>query len=143
MSVQFGGEVLLADVSAVHRAEDPRVQREVAAAFNARQIATCTIATFEVLYTARNARELEDLEATQAERRWVPVTESVQRAALGAMRDLARRGAGRHRIPLPDVLIAAAAQEAGIGVLHYDHHFDRLADVLHVRSVWLAPAGTL
>jgi predicted nucleic acid-binding protein len=38
-----------------------------------------------------------------------------------------------------DVLIAAAAQEAGVGVLHYD----RLAEVLHFRSVWLAPAGSL
>lgn len=143
MNAPFGGEMLLADVSAVSRAEDPRVHREVAAALNARQLATCTIATFEVLVTARNAHELEDLEATQAELRWVPVSDSVQRAAIGALRDLARRGAGRHRIPLPDVLIAAAAQEAGIGVLHYDHHFDRLAEVLHFRSVWLAPAGSI
>jgi hypothetical protein len=41
------------------------------------------------------------------------------------------------------VLIAAAAQEAAVGLLHYDRHFDRLAEVLHFRSVWLAPAGTL
>jgi predicted nucleic acid-binding protein len=41
------------------------------------------------------------------------------------------------------VLIATAAQEAGVGVLHYDHHFDRLAEVLHFTSVWLAPAGSL
>jgi hypothetical protein len=41
------------------------------------------------------------------------------------------------------VLIAAAAQDAGIGVLHYDHHYDRLAEVLHFPSVWIAPPGGL
>jgi hypothetical protein len=28
-------------------------------------------------------------------------------------------------------------------VLHYDHHYDRLADVLGFHSQWVAPAGTL
>ena len=143
MNAPFGGELLLADTSAVNRAEHPRVQHEVADAFNARQLVTCTVVTLEILYSARDARELEDREATQVRLRWIPVTDSVHRAAIGAMRDLARRGAGRHRVPLPDVLIAATAQEAGVGVLHYDHHFDRLAEVLHFSSVWLAPAGSL
>ena len=115
----------------------------VAAAFNARQLVTCVIVMIELFYSARNADELADVEATQSMLRPIPVTTSVQRAALGALRDLARRGPGHHRVPLADVLIAAAAQEAGIGVLHYDHHFDRLAEVLHFRSVWLAPAGSL
>lgn len=43
---------------------------------------------------------------------------------------------------MTDILIAAA-QEAGVGVLHYDHHFDRLAEVMHFSSVWLAPVGSL
>ncbi len=73
----------------------------------------------------------------------IPMTESIHQAALTAIRELARRGAGHHRVPVPDVLIAAAAQEAGVGVLHYDRHFDRLAEVLHFSSVWLAPAGSL
>jgi predicted nucleic acid-binding protein len=40
-------------------------------------------------------------------------------------------------------LIAAAAQEAGVGVLHYDRHYDRLAKVLNFESVWIAPPGSL
>lgn len=73
----LGGEVVLADKSAISRAEHPSVRQEIAAALNAR------------------------------------------------------------------LLIAAAAQEACVGVLHDDRHFDRLAEVLHFRSVWLAPAGSL
>jgi predicted nucleic acid-binding protein len=46
-------------------------------------------------------------------------------------------------VPAPDALIAAAAAECGFGVLHYDSHFDRLADVLGFASQWVAPAGSL
>jgi predicted nucleic acid-binding protein len=59
------------------------------------------------------------------------------------MRALARREPLYHRVRLPDALIAAAAQDVGIGVLHYDHHYDRLAEVLHFESRWIAPPGTL
>lgn len=138
----LGGEIVIADLSAINRADHPSVCQEVADAFNARQIVTCTVVTLEVLYSARNREELEDFEATQAMLRDIPMTDSIHRAALTAIRELARHGAGRHRVPVADVLIAAAAQEAGVGVLHYDRHFDRLAEVLHFRSVWLAPAGS-
>ena len=50
----------------------------------------------------------------------VPVTVSVWRAAIAAMRQLA--ASRHHRIPIPDYLVAAAAEDAGLGVLHYDHH---------------------
>ena len=59
------------------------------------------------------------------------------------MRDLAAHSDGYHRISLPDYLIAAAAQEAAIGVLHYDHHYDRLQEVFRFESRWIAPAGSI
>lgn len=143
MKAPFDGEVMLGDPSAINRADHPAVCEPVLAAINARQIVTCEIVTLELLRSARNHEEVEQREASQSTFHHVPVTRSVQRAALTAIRELARRGAGRHRVPVPDVLIAAAAQEAGVGVLHYDRHFDRLAEVMHFRSVWLAPAGSL
>jgi predicted nucleic acid-binding protein len=118
----LGGEVVLADPSAINRAEHPSVCQEVAAALNAQQIVTCSVVTRELLYSARTRRQLEDLEAAQSTLRDIPMTDSSRRA---------------HRDP------RAAAQDAGVGVLHYDRHFDRLAEVLHFRSVWLAPAGSL
>ena len=83
------------------------------------------------------------LETEQALLRVVPVAASAQRAAIGALRDLAADGPGRHRVPIADALIAAAAQEAGVDVLHYDRHYDRLAKALSFASVWIASAGTL
>jgi predicted nucleic acid-binding protein len=97
----------------------------------------------ELLYSTREAREFAALEAEQALLREIPVSVSAQRAAIGSLRDLAADGPGQHRVPIADALIAAAAQNASVDVLHYDHHYDRLARVLNFASVWIAPAGTL
>ncbi len=57
-------------------------------------------------------------------------------------------GCGGESSPARDVLVAqwlaaAAAAERGFGVLHYDHHFERLATVLGFTSQWIAPAGSM
>jgi predicted nucleic acid-binding protein len=70
-----------------------------------------------------------------------PGVTPVQRAAIGALRALAEIAPRHHRVALADALVAAAAQEAGLGVLHYDHDYDRLAEVLSFRSCWAAPPG--
>lgn len=139
----FGGRVLIADTSTWARASHRLVRERWAAALRGRQIATCSIVTLELLYSARDAQELATLEAEQALLRDVPVAVSAQRAAIGALRDLAADGAGQHRVPIADTLIAAAAQEAGVDVLHYDHHYDRLSRALGFASVWIAPPGSL
>jgi predicted nucleic acid-binding protein len=139
----FAGRVLIADTSAWARASHPLVREQWAAALRSRQIATCSIVTLELLYSARDERELATLEAEQALLRDVPVAISAQRAAVGALRDLATHGAGQHRVPIADALIAAAAQEASVDVLHYDRHYDRLAQALSFASVWIAPPGDL
>ena len=139
----FGGGAMIADTSVWRRANHPALRAPWAAALRAGALATCSIVTLELLYSARTAAEFHALETRLAALRDVPVTVLVQRAAIGALRALAETGAGRHRVPLSDALIAAAAQEAGLGVLHYDHHYDRLADVLAFPSRWAAPAGSL
>ncbi len=139
----YKGAVLIADTSARVRTHLPSLREEWEAAVKADQIVTCSIVTMELLFAARDADGVTQTEKVQATLRQAPVSASVQRAAIGAVRELAQRGAGAHRIPPPDILIAAAAQEAGIGVLHYDRHYDRLTDVLHFDSVWIAPPGSL
>ncbi|MFI5004050.1 MAG: PIN domain-containing protein [Solirubrobacterales bacterium] len=139
----FGGRVLIADTSAWARASHPFVRDLWAAALRGGQIATCSIVTLELLYSARDRQELATLETEQALLRDIPVAVSAQRAAIGALRDLAAGGSGKHRVPIADALIASAAQESGVDVLHYDHHYDRLAKALSFTSVWIAPAGAL
>lgn len=97
----------------------------------------------EVLYSAQSRDEFDALEEELRFLRDVPITRSVTSSAIGAMRDLAHLRPLAHRVPVADALIAAAASDVGVGVLHYDHHYDRLAEVLPFESRWIAPAGSV
>jgi predicted nucleic acid-binding protein len=55
---------------------------------------------------------------------------------------LARKG--QHRgLAIPDLLIAAAAEAAGLTVLHYDADFDRVAEVTGQPTEWVVPKGSV
>jgi len=55
----------------------------------------------------------------------------------------ARGGAHQRSVKHPDLLIAAAAEAAGLTVLHYDEDYDRIAEVTSQPTRWLARAGSL
>lgn len=44
---------------------------------------------------------------------------------------------------IADLLIAAAAEAAGLVVLHYDHDFDLIAEITGQPTEWILPAGTV
>ena len=44
---------------------------------------------------------------------------------------------------IPDLLIAGAAEELDVTVLHYDADFDLIASVMGQRCQWVVPAGTV
>jgi predicted nucleic acid-binding protein len=44
---------------------------------------------------------------------------------------------------VPDLLVAAAAEAAGLTVLHYDADFVRIAAVTGQRCAWAVPAGSI
>jgi predicted nucleic acid-binding protein len=139
----FGGGIFIADKSVWARGDQGPIRDEWARALRGGQIATCRINTLELLYSTRTANEFAELEEELSVLRNIATTDSVCRAAIGALRDLAQRSAGYHRVAPPDALIAACAADAGIGVLHYDRHYDRLAEVLNFDSRWVAAADSL
>jgi predicted nucleic acid-binding protein len=56
----------------------------------------------------------------------------------------AMASSGLHRGAKPvDLVIASAAEAAGLAVLHYDDDYDRIASVTRQPMEWVAPAGTL
>ena len=73
----------------------------------------------------------------------VEIDKDVEAAALDAQRELA--DIGHHRLAPADVMIAACAHAAGMGVLHYDSDYDLLAKRTRLRfhSEWLAQPGVL
>jgi predicted nucleic acid-binding protein len=88
---------------------------------------------------ARGSEGIAAVERTLEGLREIPVGRSVQRAALATMRELAAGGShGAHRYPLTDLTVAAAAQDAAIGILHFDQHLERLGDHLGVEAHWIA-----
>lgn len=142
--VAYNGRSYVADNSAWSNAANPAVKDEWTAALRNRQIATCPIVKLELLYSARDGSDFDSLDAMLGSLRDLPITRSVTNAALAALRRLAHVQPLRHRsVKLPDLLIAAAAQDGAIGVLHYDAHFDLLAEVLEFESRWIAPRGSL
>ena len=42
----------------------------------------------------------------------------------------------------PDLIIAAAAEENGLAILHYDADFDRIALVTGQPAEWIVPRGS-
>lgn len=133
---------LLADKSAWMRVA--AFEDDWLAALDADRIVICAMTHLELLYSATTRAELVQLDADLAHLRDVPITRGTLAAARRAMLDLAARGSdGNHRLPPQDAIIAACAAEHGCAVLHYDAHYDRLAEVLGFESIWCAPRGTI
>jgi predicted nucleic acid-binding protein len=138
---------LLLDNSAWVRLGDTALSRdradELAAAIESGGIATCIPFLLEAGYSARTAREHDDVLDDLLSLPHLYIDDHVEHRAVEAQRRLAR--AGHHRLPPVDLLVAAIADRHGAGVLHYDRDYDILAEKtdLDFESVWLAPRGSL
>lgn len=125
------------------RAGHPEVVARWGEALRAGRLRIGPMVKLEILFTARNGSHFDESAEELAALATAPLTRSVLRAAEVGMRILAHRSAGAQRIPIVDYLTAAAAQETGAAVLHYDRDYDTLAEVMTFESVWLAPSGSL
>ncbi len=143
MTPPYEARDFIADTSAWTRAQNENVRDDWQGALTEGQIWTTPIVVLELLAGARSGREYDAIEDGTAALRTIPVNSALISAAQSGWRDLAYKGAGYHTMTFPDVLIAAAAQDRGVGVLHYDRHFDRLAEVFEFESRWVAPAGSI
>lgn len=144
MAVSWSGGPWVADTSAWARASHPEVSANWKAAAGADELVGCPVVTLELLYDAPDRERVEAVASALAGLRQAPINRLVTDAAISALRELAAHGsAGAHRVRVPDALVAAAAADRGLGVLHYDEHFDRLATVLGFTSQWIVPAGSI
>jgi predicted nucleic acid-binding protein len=132
----------LIDKSALARMPLEPVHRRLAPLIEAGEAATCAIIDLEVLFSARNGEEHEKIRlrrslAYQA----VPFTEEIFQRAIAIQGELARTG--RHRVPIPDLLIAATGEASGLIILHYDSDYDLIASVTGQPVEWVVPRGSL
>jgi predicted nucleic acid-binding protein len=99
------------------------------------------ISDLEVGFSARNAREWNQLATALAAFPLIETDAGHMRRARQVQRLLASRGLRGRKVP--DLLIAAAAEENGLAVLHYDGDFDLIARVTGQPCQWVVPAGTI
>lgn len=133
----------LADKSALTRRETrPEVRAVIEPLLLAGQIATCGIVDLELLYSASSPSVYETLAAALRSLPRVPVTETALDRALEVQGLLAKRS--QHRaVPLPDLIVAACAEGAGLTVLHYDADYERIAQVTGQPAQWVLPRGSV
>ena len=97
------------------------------------ELCVCATTRLELLYSARSADDYGRLEQDLATFRELRMDGETFAIAATAQRELA--GQGRHRVPLPDLLIGACAQQHAADVLHVDRHYELLSSVLSFRPV--------
>lgn len=110
----------------------------------ARKIATCDMVRLELLWTSRDHADFVVMHDKLDSLRNLAIGARVWRRATDVFEQLAATGPLHHRsVPLPDLLIAAAAELAEIPVLHYDRHFEVIAAVTGQPVRAIAPLGSL
>lgn len=135
----------LADTSAwVWSDRDDLLRERFDSALEAREIATCDAVKLELLHGARNAEEFSVVRTRLDMLRQCFIGPREWRQALHVYEVLAHQGGLHHRrVKHLDLLIAAAAESAGLSVLHYDADFEAIAAVTGQPTSWLAPRGSL
>lgn len=132
----------LADKSALARMPIPAVGDVLGRLLVAGEVATCGVIDLELLFSARNHEELRAVRHERAAFEGVPMVQADLDRAMDVMEGLAM--AGRHRAAgIPDLLIAAVAERAGLTVLHYDEDFELIAGVTGQPMRWVVPRGSL
>jgi predicted nucleic acid-binding protein len=137
--------VELADTSAwTNLHKDPAVALDFARRVDADEIATCEMVDLELLWTALDLRDFRSMRDERAVFPLCPIGAEVWARATDVFEALARRGPLHHRqVALPDLLVAAAAEAAGVPVCHYDRDFELIAEVTGQPVRAIAPLGTL
>lgn len=116
---------------------------EVAAWFRERlladELAICDLVRLEYLVGARSGAHYEELLDALAALHAIPIEPPDWARALEVQHALARlTGGGQRAVKIPDLLIAASAERAGLGLVHYDADYERIASISGQQVTWVA-----
>ncbi|MGH9102596.1 MAG: PIN domain nuclease [Acidimicrobiales bacterium] len=130
----------LIDTSVLKRLGRPEVRQVVEPLAASGKLGRPLVCDLEVGYSARTAQEWDQLVGALGAFEPVETTATHVRRALQVQRLLAERSQRGRKIP--DLLVAAAAEELGVTALHYDADFDLIASVTGQPCQWVVPAGS-
>jgi predicted nucleic acid-binding protein len=131
----------LLDTSVLTRLGQPAVRGAIEDRAERGELARAGISDLEVGYSARSSAEWDRLEGALSVFELVETTADHVRRARQVQRMLAAKHQRGRKVP--DLLIAAAAEAAGLVVLHYDADFDRISAVTGQPCEWAVPAGSI
>jgi predicted nucleic acid-binding protein len=130
----------LVDTSVLTRLRAPVVRAVLEPLAAAGRVARAGISDLEIGYSARTAAEWDALHTASGVFSLIETDARHLQRARQVQRLLASRSQRGRKVP--DLLIAAAAEEAGLVVLHYDADFDRIAAATGQPCAWVVPPGT-
>lgn len=134
----------LADTSVWAQKSHPLLRDWFASAVEAGEIAGCDMIALELLHSARNPAEFALVEEGLRGLPWVEADAADWLRARDVYRVLGRRpGMPQRSVKHPDLLIAAAAERAGLTVVHYDADYDVIAEITGQQVRWVAPRGSI
>jgi predicted nucleic acid-binding protein len=131
----------LLDTSILTRLREPTVREAIEPRARLGQLARAAISDLEIGFSARNAPEWDRLTDALDAFELVDTTAEHMRRAKQVQRLLASKHQRGRK--LPDLFVAAAAESAGLTVLHYDTDFDLIAAVTGQPCEWVVPAGSV
>jgi len=107
-------------------------------------VGICHPVMLELLYSARTHDEFLRMRHEFGVLVTCPIGPPEWERALDIYEALAARGGMHQRqVGHADLLIAAAAEGAGVSVLHYDADFDLIAEASGIDTRWVRPRGSL
>ena len=106
------------------------------------RLGICQMVAMEFLNNAPDPQGYKTVWAALQVHRWFDVTSAAMDRALEVHGQLG--AISQHRnFSLPDLIIAATAEQYGATVLHYDSDYERIAAVTGQPIEWVAPRGSL
>jgi len=106
------------------------------------KIAWCSMVGMELLWTASSLTSFLEQRAEFEALPQLEISARTWERAMDVWEELVRRGRHRQVTP-PDLLIAATAELAGVGLCHYDRDFETIAEVSGQPVRAIAPLGSL
>jgi predicted nucleic acid-binding protein len=132
----------LGDTSALARLTHPTVAPRLAPLLESGLVARCTPTDLEAGFASPSRTAHRAMRQFRATWPLVAMDQPVLDRAVEVQDELADRSQQRGA-KIADLLIASAAEAAGLVVLHYDRDFDLIATVTGQPAEWIVPAGTV
>jgi predicted nucleic acid-binding protein len=105
-------------------------------------VLVCDLVILELTRLAPNEHRAHEVADRLAAFQAIPMPNGLWTGARQTQLALAANGDHR-RVPPTDLLLASAAEEAGVALVHYDRDYERIAAVSGLRHQWLVADGAL